>query len=184
MKKLSLIALALCLVFAAAGCAKNGEAEAPTDPAGAAGVTGGVSAEEAVQMSTPELVEAAVASSGATVVLSGKSYRDTALDFAQNTPAVAELLRRSDNAEALLQAYKEAIPPTEEDAVNADKPEFWRFYTLGMLLAQPEVTANMDEALRAEADAVAQEKDEVLTNSILEVNTYTDALKELARNKQ
>lgn len=184
MKKFSLIVLALCLVFTAAGCAKNGDTEATTEPSGAANAPASISADEAAQMSTPELVENAVASSGATVILSGKSYRDTALDFAQNNPAVAELLRRSDNAEALLQAYKEAIPPTEEDAVNADKPEFWRFYVLGMLLAQPEVTANMDEALRAEADAVAQEKDELLSNSILEVNTYTDTLKELAKNEQ
>lgn len=184
MKKFSLIVLALCLVFTVAGCAKNGDTEATTEPSGAADAPASISADEAAQMSTPELVENAVASSGATVILSGKSYRDTALDFAQNNPAVAELLRRSDNAEALLQAYKEAIPPTEEDAVNADKPEFWRFYVLGMLLAQPEVTANMDEALRAEADAVAQEKDELLSNSILEVNTYTDTLKELAKNEQ
>lgn len=180
MKKFSLILLAFCLFFTAAGCAKNGGTETTTDPSGAVTVPAG----EAAQMSTPELVEAAVASSSAANMLSGKSYRDTTLEFAQNSPAVAELLRRPDNAQALLQAYKEAVPPTEENAADADKPEFWRFYTLGMLLAQPEVTANMNEALRAEADAVAQEKDEVLTNSILEVNTYTDALKELARNKQ
>ncbi len=183
MKKLSWIALILCLLFTAAGCAKNGETEVTTAPSGADNASVGVSADEAAQMSTPELVEVVVSSSNAANLLSGKSYRDTALAFAQKCPAVAELFRRSDNAAALLQAFKETTPPTQEDAANAGKPEFWSFYLLGILLAQPEVTANIDDTLQAEVDAVMQEKDQKLADSILPINTYTDTLNELAENK-
>lgn len=184
MKKLSWIALILCLLFTAAGCAKNGETEVTTAPSGADNASVGVSADEAAQMSTPELVEAVVTTPDITLLFSANDFRSGVLTFSQRCPAAAELLERSDNAQALLDAYRNASPPRESDVDTMSEAEFMRIYTLGILLAQPEVTQNMDENMHNEIESVIADKKDELSVSALDFDAYHIALAEFITNDQ
>lgn len=179
MKKLSLILLAVCLILTAAGCTQGGEDALTTAPS-----QSGISAQDAADMNTSELLEEILSSSDALTLISGKTYRQGVIDCAQQSPAVAELLKRADNAEVLLKLYRETTPPTSAEAQKMEETEVLRIYALGVLLAQPEVTANMDDALRQELEEAVSDKEGALAGSVLGINTYRDAAEELAAQAQ
>lgn len=169
MKKiLVLAALALTASLLASSC---GRAETPatdtTEP----------TSQEAAAMSTESLVQAVLDSPDVLSLYLYTTYRSGVQDFAQRCPAAAELLARPDNAQVLLDAYRETDPPAGES--EAEAAIATRLDALGILLAQPEVTANMDDRLREEMAQAAEEKDAALATAASPINTYREAQSEV-----
>lgn len=169
-KLLVLAALLLVTGLLATGCGRAEEPEAnTTEP----------TSQEAAAMSTEALVQAALDSPDVSCLYLYTTYRSGVQDFAQRSPAAAELLARPDNARVLLDAYRGTDPPTGDSDAAASSAS--RLDVLGILLAQPEVTANMDSSLRAEMTQAAAEKDAELAAAANPINTYREAQAEQER---
>ncbi len=171
-KVMLLLALMVGTGILAAGCSRTAEPDAAVS-------TSTPTAQEAVDMSTEALVEAVLTSPEIVHLRLYNTYRSGVENFARHSPVAAELLARPDNAAALLNAYQDTSPPRSGESA-ADTAAIERLDVLGILLAQPEVTANMDDGLRAEMEQAAAEKDAELETAASPLNTYREAEAELA----